>query len=90
MTVIELVAALGGEVVRGRARYWTPDRQCVVIAIAEDDDFVLTEAGERLLAERVPVVPSTPTKRAPGRPAKTPAPAPSVADLVRGLAAAAE
>ncbi len=87
MTVIELVAALGGEIVRGRARYWTPDRQCVVIAIVGDNDFVLTEAGERLLAERSPVAPA---KRASGRPAKAAAPAPSVTDLVRGLAAAAE
>jgi hypothetical protein len=49
MTVYELVERLGGEVVRGRAR-WHDGMSHVVIGVLNGDDMMFTEEGRRLAA----------------------------------------
>jgi len=50
MTLEELLYAVGGETVRDVPRYRTSDGY-VVLAKRSGDEFVLTEAGRKLMAE---------------------------------------
>ncbi len=50
MNVYELVDALGGEIVRGRAR-WRDGATYVLLGKLNGDEMVMTEEGRRLAAE---------------------------------------
>lgn len=56
MTLDELLESVGGEIVRDIPRYRTKDGY-VVLAKRNGDDFILTEAGRKLMAELAPPKP---------------------------------
>jgi hypothetical protein len=49
MTVYELVERLGGEIVRGRAR-WHDGVEHILLGTLNGDDMMFTEAGRKLAA----------------------------------------
>ena len=63
MTVYELVDALGGEIVRGRARVRRGDEYILLGELVEGE-MTLTEAGAKLVARTAPVAeePKPPAK----------------------------
>lgn len=63
MNVYELVDALGGEIVRNRARYRTPDGY-VVLGKINGDTMEFTEAGRALAAQQEEPTESQVTKPA--------------------------
>jgi hypothetical protein len=71
MNVYELLEKVGGEIALGRARYWTPERQYVVIGRLNGDEMVFTEEG-RALARQYETLPALQPARKKRAPSPTP------------------